>query len=183
MGSMLDSALIQLGGGWLLTTLLPSALGGMLVVFKPWIPGLRETRQRVDKLRSTIVEGCCNAEHRMLAKAIQIGLNSMDVAKLNELRGNGRDEPDLIQDHISTLLADAIRLDRLDTICRTVRTLHHAMLTALIGAGLAVVVAGLVEPGRPFLGVLGLFLLIVQIVCVVRLWRLENELDSYEQNV
>ena len=182
MGPMLDSALTQLGGAWLLTTLLPAALGGMLVVFKPWIPGLRETRQRVDKVRSTIVEGCCNAEHRMLAKAIQIGLNSMDVAKLNELRGNGRDEPDLIQEHVAELLADAIRLDRLDIICRTVRTLHHALLTDLIGAGVAVVVAGLVERSRPFIGALALFLLIVQILCVVRLWRLENELDGYEQN-
>lgn len=181
LGPMLDSAMAQLGGAWLISTLLPSVFGGVLVVFKPWIPGLRETRQRVDRVRNQIVEQCCNAEHRMLAKAIQIGLTSMDVAKLSELRGNGRDEPDLIQQHVSELLADAIRLDRLDAINRTVRSLHHAILTGLVGAVAAVLVAGLVERGRPIIGALGLFLLIVQIICVVRLCRLENELDSNEQ--
>lgn len=158
-------------------SLAPFFLGGVVTLFKLWIPTEDDIRKRLSAQSSTFREKVNNEIHILLSKAVF----SIDQGKL---RGNSAaqpPEPDLIGVCTTKVFRAVDVLRDLATLQRRSAWAHALIFYTTIIGLLSFLFLLIVESSRPYVGLLGYVLIISQVVFICMLRRYQGELEKYER--
>ena len=181
MATGISSTWLQLGNTSFFSAIVPIAVGGVLTIFKPWLPTEEDIKKRVDQRRHALMEGVCKLFHRVLTQAMTAGLTSLDPNSLKELRGAPPNEPDLIADHTTELFRTLAVLQELEGVrCGIKRCYTCLFITVSIGV-LGLLVAIPLEGARSCVAVACYTAVAMQLYSVLSIRRLVKQLETYEQ--
>lgn len=172
MGDLGTSIWQQLGAIYGVGSFVQIALGGGLAIFKPWTPSEDDVGKRVD-LKKQILQETLNKDfHNLLSRVVDL-----DPTKL---RGSPPDR-DLIGDFTSELFRIVTICAQLTIVQRRIRAAHNWLFaTAAIGV-IAWLLAHLIVPLRPWVGLTCCAAIAIQLVVVGCARRCVGRLEDYEK--
>lgn len=151
----------------------PIAVGAVTVHFKLFIESNSEFRKRISLHREKLTERFAGRLAALLRH-----VRSMTVDDV--LRGDGREEPDLVGDVAQECYKLTTVLHRMEII-RTVVRLAYSLMFAAIALGIVgVFVAWLWADSRPYVLWGGIALVTFQVAVVLSVMRASSMLEVYE---
>lgn len=151
------------------------AVGGASVHFRLFIESDGEFRKRVSLRRKELTERLA-AKHAALLQYVRLIVNTPDTV----LRGDGREEPDMVGDLARETFTVSTILYRLEILRTVVRTAYF-LLYLTIGAGLlGVLLSWIWSDARPYLLWLALALIALQMILIHGVMRASASLEVYE---
>lgn len=155
------------------TGLLPLLVGGAAAAMRLFVEPIREFRSRAGLIEKRLLEVVAFGLSALLNHVRRIDDDSV-------LRGDGRNEPDLVGDHTESMFRLFRVVHRLEILRSSVRWCFNILLsTALLGVA-GVLVAALVAASRLYVVYAVVGLTAIQFVCVVINYQCARKLEQYE---
>lgn len=156
-----------------LAALLPVLLGGAATYFRVFIVSQKDFRSRIDLKRSFLLERVATLHSVLLNHARSIDRNDL-------LRGDGRNEPDLVGDYTAEVFRLFTVFHRLEVLKLIAKTAHY-VLFCTIALGLAGLIAMLVsDKSHPYVFWGAVAVVVVQLLTILVVLLASGKLEQYE---
>jgi hypothetical protein len=159
----------------LAASLVPLVLGGLVTLLKPFIESPKEFKKGVDLQRKALQE-----RHASKHAALLQHLRHIITAEIEPLRGDGREEPDLIGEMTSETFRLFTVFHRLDTLRLSVRAIYTGLLVSIFLAVLGALASIIWVDLRPWILMGGVALVVLQLGLIGTLYWASWKLDTYE---
>jgi hypothetical protein len=157
----------------LVASVAPIAVGAFTIHFRLFIESNSEFRNRVNFHRAKLTE-------QFAGKLAAVLKHSKSMTADDVLRGDGREQPDLVGDVAKECYKLTTVLHRMEVI-RIIVRFAYSMIFAAIAVGLiGVCVAWLWADSRPFVIWAGMGLVLFQGIIVLGVMRASSVLEVYE---
>jgi len=157
----------------LVASVVPIVLGSLATYFKPFIESQADFRSRIRLSRKDLLE-------RLAAKHAALLNHVRQITPDDLLRGDGREEPDLVGD----LTGETFRLftifHRLETLRLVVRSAYTVLLATVCLAIIGALVSWLWVDARSWSLIFGIGLIVAQVGFVGLLYWSSSRLETYE---
>lgn len=157
----------------LVASVVPIVLGSLATYFKPFVESQKDFRKRIRLRRDALLEQLAGRHAALLQHVRRITPDDL-------LRGDGREEPDLVGD----LTGETFRLftifHRLEALRLAVRVAYTGLLVTVTLGILGALVSWVWGEVRPWIFVGGIVLVVAQIALVGLLYWSSCKLETYE---
>ena len=162
----------QLGDAASATAIIALAVGGLLTLFKPWIPAEEDVRKRVALHKQALIEKFTIDFTRLLELTRDLDVPVRSAAPQEDL-------PGLCSRNLFRCAEDCAGLS---SIRRSVGEMHSLLLWLTILA--LVLLLGSLSRGdaRPYLALACILLIFFEVAVVIRLRKLSAALEQYERS-
>jgi len=154
-------------------SLAPIIVGGAATHFKLFLDSKGDFRGRVRLHKKGLIEKLATKHATMLQHV-------RSLAEDDELRGDGRETPDLVGD----LAADTFHLFavffRCEILSLVLKVAYHVMFATIVLGIAGLIIAWLVAESRPYILVGAIVVLIVQVSSIFGAFRASWKLDEIE---
>lgn len=157
----------------LIASLIPIVLGVSATYFRPFVDSRSEFRGRIKLRRQALLEKLAVMHAVLLRHAAHITEDEL-------LRGDGRDQPDLVADYTSEVFRLFTVFHRLETIRLCFAIANTGLLVAVSAGVLGAFCAWLWSDSRTCVLVGGVAVVVVQMVLVCLIYWCSCKLESYE---
>ena len=159
--------------GAILTAVIPILLGGIATYLKLFIPSKEDFRHRTKLKRNVLCE-------RMATRLAMLCQHVKSLGPDDCLRGDGREEADLVGEYTEENFRVFTVYRRLDILDGIIKYAHLTLyLTIVMGLGGAIM-AWMSPESRPWVIVAALVLIGIQVLTVLLVQKACWKLDDYE---
>lgn len=164
-----------IGKTYVVSGLIPLALGGAINALKLWTVGEDDFRRRITLLRETLVEKQASALAVVLTQA-------QSLRPISEIReADGGDDPIVV--YIKAALSCSPKHRMLERLLSHVRVSYTALMWTIVLSLISLLLAIVVEDLRPALAAFCYVLVVGQVFVLLYLRRLKNVLERDEDSI
>jgi len=150
-------------------------MGGLLLVFKSWVPTEDDLRKRIDLLREKLREKANRHLHVLISNAVE------DLAP-EKLRDASSGKTDFIASYTEEILRVAHVFTNLDAIESIVRWAHALFIFSFVVSLVSGVIILASDLLRPLFGAVAILTIVLQVIIVFIVRRNTGRLASYERS-
>lgn len=160
-------------GQSLVALVVPFLLGSLAAYFKPFVESEKDSRKRIKLRREALLEQLAG-KHAALLQHVR-RMTGDDL-----LRGDGREEPDLVGDVTGETFRLFMIFHRLETLRLVIRVAYVGLLVTVCLAVFGALLSWLWGDARPWLVFFGIGLIVVQVSFVGLLYWSSCRMEMYE---
>lgn len=157
-----------------IVALIPFALGCVTTYFQLFVDPPKEFRERIKLKRKELLERVAMMHATLLNHSRRI---DSDEA----LRGDGREEPDLVGDYDRELFRLFSIFHRVEFIRLIVRVSYWIIYAAVAIALAAAIVASMFDAPRKYILWIAIVLILIELIIVAVVYFANEQLEGYEE--